>query len=127
MHADSHAQNGGLPALLVRHGSVVVGTPVLLCDHEIALLSVDIGQGAISFCKRFPTPCATKSSFVQDEINLIPPKLDISFHSFAGIMNLSTDFSTSGAVLALFSGSHLHLNASICSHALAHDLKFRQI
>src|SRR5260370_34962407 len=72
--------------------------------------------GAISFCKRFPTPRTTKSSFVQDQIDLIPPKLDISFHSLADIMNLATLFSASGAGFTRLSGSHLHLNSSVCSN-----------
>src|SRR5256885_15064568 len=83
--------------------------------------------GTICFRERSLTPRTTKSSFVHDQIDLILPKLDISFHTLAAIMDFATLFSTSGTGLALFSGSHLYLNASVCLHALAHDLKFRQI
>src|SRR5689334_6282027 len=69
--------------------------------------------GTICFRERPLTPRTTKSSFVQDEIHLISPKLDISFDSFAGIMDLVTLFSTSWAGYALFFGSHMHLNAFV--------------
>src|SRR2546429_4890906 len=83
--------------------------------------------GAISFCEWSATPRTTKSSFVQDQRDLIPPKPDISFHTLACIMDLATLFSTSGAGFTLFSCSHLYLDAFICSDALAQDLEFGQI
>jgi hypothetical protein len=83
--------------------------------------------GVISFRERSPTRRTTKSSFVHDQRDLISPKLDISFHTIASIMDLSTDFSTSGARCVLFSGSYLHLNAFIGSDALAQNLEFGQI
>jgi hypothetical protein len=64
---------------------------------------------------------------VHDQIDLISPKLDISFHSPAGIMDLCADFSASGAGFTLFFGSHLHLNAFIGSHTLAHNLEVGQV
>jgi len=82
---------------------------------------------AIGFRERFPTRHTTKSSFVQDEVDLISPKLDIPFHTLAPIMDLATLLSTSGAICVLFSGSHMHLNAFICSDALAHNFQFGQI
>src|SRR5262249_22827278 len=83
--------------------------------------------GTISFCERSPTPHTTKSSFMHDQIDLIPPKLDISFDTLTAIMNLATLFSTSGAGFTLFPCSHLHLDAFICSNALTHNLEFGQI
>jgi hypothetical protein len=42
-------------------------------------------------------------------------------------MDLFTHFSTGRAGRALFSSSHLHLDVSICSNTLTHDLEFWQI
>jgi hypothetical protein len=86
-----------------------------------------LATNAICFRERFPTRPTTKSSFVQDEIDLISSKLDISFHTLAAIMDLATLLSTSGASCAPASRSHLYLNAFICSQALAHYLEFGQI
>src|SRR6266480_3066588 len=83
--------------------------------------------GAISFRERSLTPPTTKPSLINDQIDLISSKPDISFHSLARIVDLATLFSTSGAGFTLFSGSHLHLNAFICLNALAHYLEFGQI
>jgi hypothetical protein len=83
--------------------------------------------GAICFRKRSLTPPTTKSSFVDDQIDLIPPKPDISFRTLAAIMDFATLFSTSGAGCALFACSHLHLDAFICSNTLAQDFEFGQI
>lgn len=55
------------------------------------------------------------------------PIWDHSVYTLACIMDLSTCSSTSWAGLALFSGSHMHLNAFICSHALTQKREFRQI
>src|SRR5947207_7394899 len=52
--------------------------------------------GTICFRERSLTPRTTKSSFVHDQIDLILPKLDISFHTLAAIMDFATLFSTSG-------------------------------
>src|ERR1041385_761336 len=83
--------------------------------------------GAIGFCERSPTRRTPKSSFVHNQIDLIASKLDISFHPLAAIMDLATLLSTAGANRALFSRSHLHLNAFVCSDTLAHNLAFGQI
>src|SRR6266576_1101079 len=82
---------------------------------------------AIGFRERSPTRRTPKSSFVQDQIDLIPSKLDISFHPLACIMDLGTCLSTSWAGLALFSGFDMHLNAFICPHALTENREFGQI
>jgi hypothetical protein len=83
--------------------------------------------GAIAFRERPPTRRTAKSSFVNDKIDLIGPKLDVSFDSRSAIMDLATFFSTSGADCALLFGSHMHLDAFALSHALTQDLKLWQI
>src|SRR5450631_466164 len=82
---------------------------------------------AVCFREWSPTRHTAKSSLVHDKSNAVCTKLTISFHSLACIMDLFTSFSTRRAELALFSRSYLHLDISVRSNALAHDLEFWQI
>jgi hypothetical protein len=83
--------------------------------------------GAIRFREWSSARRTTKSSFVDKQRDLMHPECDISFHTLACIMYLSTHFSTGRAGFALFSRSHLHLDISVSSNALAHDLELWQI
>jgi hypothetical protein len=65
--------------------------------------------GTIGFRERLCTRLTPKSSFVNDKIDLIGPKLDVPFDPLTAIMDLAAFFSTSGADCALLFGSHLHL------------------
>src|ERR1700687_6452168 len=56
---------------------------------------------AIRFRERSPTCCTTKSSFVDNQSDLIESQPDISFRSFAYIMYLSAYSSTSRADITL--------------------------
>ena len=82
---------------------------------------------AVCFREWSPTRHTAKSSLVHDKSNAVCTKLNISFYSLACIMDLFTSLSTRRAALALFSRSHLHLDVSVRSNELAHDLEFWQI
>src|SRR5450432_2977268 len=81
----------------------------------------------LRFGERSPTRRTTKSTFVNNQRNLIGSECDISFYTQSCIMDLSTHFSTRRADILFFSRSHLYLDLSVCSKTLAHDLKFWQI
>jgi hypothetical protein len=83
--------------------------------------------GTITFRERLSTRRAPKSSFVNDKIDLIGPKPDVSFDPLTAIMNLATLLPTFGADRAPLFGSHMHLDAFAWPPTLTQDLKFRHI
>src|SRR2546421_11909968 len=80
--------------------------------------------GAICFRKRSLTPRTTKSSFVHDQIDLIPPKRVFFFGRFPLLMTFLLFFFHSGPAGVFFFSFNFTLMVSSSSILLLQNLEF---